>query len=237
MGERLTTIIDRARTRRWLHIVVIVMRMLLGFAFLPAGLKKLLAEPFTDPSNVGTFHVFLHGFHDTGVFYRFVGALQLIAAVLLLTQRFASLGALLLTPILVAILVFCWSTGVIPTASVVTLMTFGLGLLLLWDIHRWRALFARPGETVQIALPTPHPSIDMRLWTMCGAAILVLYLVSTALAGEVYRPRGADWSNPSFVVLQVIAVLPIITFIVDYRRRHRTAERQTADQSKNSAKS
>ena len=80
--------------------------MLIGFAFIPAGLKKLLGQPFTDPTNTGVFHDFLHAFHSTGLFYQFVGALQLTAAVLLITQRHATLGAVLIAPILVAIFVF-----------------------------------------------------------------------------------------------------------------------------------
>jgi uncharacterized membrane protein YphA (DoxX/SURF4 family) len=223
--DRLEARVARARQRRWLHIVVIVLRMMIGFAFLPAGLKKLVGEPFTDPANTGIFHEFLHVFRDTGGFYHFVGCMQLLAAVLLITQRFAAVGAVILTPILTVILVFCWSTNVIPTASVVTLMSLGLLFLVLWDVTRWRLLFARGGTEVTIRIPGPHPTVDMRLWIGCGVLILVLYLGSTLIAGEIYRPMGADWNNPSFIVLQVIMVLPLITFVVDYRR-HR---RKTAD--------
>ena len=137
--------VSEARKRRGTHIFVIVLRYLLGFAFLPAGLKKVLGQPFTDPAKTGSFHEFLHTFHDTGVFYHMVGGMQLLAAVLLLTQRYAVLGAMILAPILTAILVFCWSTQVIPTAVVVTLMFGGLLLLLLWDIERFRTFFSRAG--------------------------------------------------------------------------------------------
>ena len=219
--ERLDARVARARERRWLHVVVIVLRMMIGFAFIPAGLKKVVGEPFTDPANTGTFHAFLHTFHDSGVFYHFVGGMQLLCAVLLITQRFATVGALILTPIMTAILVFCWSTSVIPTASVATLMTLGLALLVLWDVARWRLVFSTQPADVTVSLPGPHPTIDMRLWTACGWLILILYFGSTLIVGEIYRPMGADWSNPSFIVLQVITVLPFITFIIDYRGRHR----------------
>lgn len=219
--DRLEACVNGARKRRWLHIVVIVLRMMIGFAFLPAGLKKVVGEPFTDAANTGIFHEFLHVFHDTGGFYHFVGCMQLLAAALLLTQRFASVGAVILTPILAAILVFCWSTNVIPTASVVTLMSLGVLFLLLWDVARWRLLFAPDGTATTTHIPGPHPTVNMGLWTACGAVILTLYLTSTLLAGEIYRPIGPDWSNPAFVVLQVITVLPLLTFLIDYRR-HRS---------------
>ena len=203
--------IARAHECRGIYISAIVLRMMIGFAFIPAGLKKLLGQPFTDPANTGVFHEFLHAFHATGRFYQFVGVLQLTAAVLLITQRHATLGAALVAPILAAILVFCWSTGVVPTAIVVTLMSVGLLALILWDMQRWKALL---GMTTP-APPTAHPVVNMRLWSRCGWLILLLYFGNTAITGQVYRPMGVEWSNPSFIVLLIIAVLPVVTFALD----------------------
>lgn len=200
-----------AHERRGISISIIVLRMVIGFAFLPAGLKKLLGQPFTDPANTGVFHEFLHAFHATGLFYQFVGALQLTAAVLLITQRHATLGVALLAPILAAIFVLCWSTGVVPTAIVVTLMSLGLLALILWDIQRWKALL---GMTTP-APPAAHPMVNMRLWSRCGWLILLLYFGNTVITGQVYRPMGAEWSNPSFIVLLIIAILPVVTFALD----------------------
>jgi len=203
--------IARAHERRGPSISIVVLRILIGFAFIPAGLKKLLGQPFTDPANTGVFHEFLHAFHATGLFYQFVGALQLTAAVLLITQRYAILGAVILAPVLAAILVFCWSTGVVPTAIVVTLMSVGLLALLLWDIQRWKTLL---GMTAPVS-PATQPVVNMRLWSRCGWLILLLYFGNTAITGQVYRPMGAEWSNPSFFVLLIIAILPVVTFALD----------------------
>ena len=200
--------IARARERRGVYTSIIVLRMMIGFAFIPAGLKKLLGQPFTDPANTGVFHEFLHAFHATGLFYQFVGALQLTAAVLLITQRHATLGAALIAPILAAIFVLCWSTGVVPTAIVVTLMSVGLLALIFWDIQRWKALLGMPTP----ALPAAHPVVKMRLWSRCGWLIVLLYFGNTAITGQVYRPMGAEWSNPSFIVLLITAILPVVTF-------------------------
>ena len=203
--------IVRGHTRRYICISIIILRMLIGFAFIPAGLKKLLGQPFTDPANTGVFHEFLHAFHSTGLFYQFVGALQLTAAVLLITQRYATLGAALIAPILVAIFVFSWSTGVVPTAIVVTLMGAGLLALILWDFQQWKTLL---GLTTPAPQKVP-PVVNMRLWDRCGWLILFLYFGNTAMTGQVYRPVGAEWSNPSFIVLVLIAILPVATFALD----------------------
>jgi hypothetical protein len=209
----------RARGARWLNVLVANLRLLIGFAFLPAGLKKVLGQPFTAVDKHGPFHDFLHAFHATGGFYHFVGIMQLAVAVLLMTQRFAAAGALLALPIVTTIGVFCWSTGAYPTASVVTLMWLGTLGLALWDAHRWQGVL-RADDAPGAAPAPPPPPLDARLWQLCGLAILALYLGVTAIAGEIYRPRGVELDNPAFYLLLAIPLFPVATFVLD-QRRHR----------------
>ncbi len=208
--------IDRMRARiprtRGAHLAVANMRILLGFAFLPAGLQKLLGERFTDPANTGAFHEFLHAFYATGWFYQFVGVVQLVAAVLLLTQRFAAAGALIAFPLTTAITAFCWSTLVIPTATVVTLMWLATAALIVWDGSLW------PAASRAAAHPSPPP-IDPSLWERCGVVILILYAAATIAGGEVYRPEGVELDRPAFYLLPAIALCPIVTLALDRRRR------------------
>lgn len=208
------SLVDRARRRRGLHLAVFNLRMLIGFAFLPAGLKKVLDQPFTDPANHGRFHDFLHAFHATGGFYQFVGALQLTAAVLLLTQRLALLGALLMLPVLTAITGFCWSTAVYPTATVATLMWLGIVGLVMWDLPRWRGIVTTRPAAAAPAMTTP----DVVPWTRAGLLILALYLGATAFTGNVYRPRGVELDRPAFYLLMSIPLVPIVTLIRTRRR-------------------
>jgi hypothetical protein len=220
-------LVARARRARWLNVAVVNLRFLIAFAFVPAALKKLLGQPFTDPRNHGPFHDFLHAFQATGWFYSFVGAMQLTAAVLLFTQRFATLGAIIALPILSAIMMFCWSTAVVPTATVATLMWLGTIGLLLWDIDKWRGVLARDDRASNVRIEPTVARIDMRLWASCGFAILVLYAGSVIAHGGVYRPRGIELGEPAFYVLPAVVLLPIITFVID-QRRARGQPRQAA---------
>ena len=213
IGAGLGAILSRARSARGANLCIIQLRFLLGFAFLPAGLKKILGEPFTDPHNTGPFHDFLHAFHATGGFYRFVGAVQLTIAVLLLTQRRAAAGAVLALPMTATILVFCWSTGVVPTAAVVTLMMAGVLALVVWDLDRWTRLGALSGAA-------PRPELS-RAWELCGVAILAVYLGACLATGEVYRPRGVRPDDARFYVFPVIALLPVAAYLIDRRQRRR----------------
>lgn len=220
LWARIHHVASRLDERRWAHLCVVNLRLLLGFAFIPAGLKKVLAQPFTAPENVGPFHDFLRAFHATGFFYQFVGALQLFAALLLLSQRFAIWGALLLLPLLTAILVFCWSTAVYPTAIVVTLMFLGTLALLLWELPRWWSACMGRGAGGEPFRSGP-PRHDPVAWSRCGFAILALYALACAFSGEIYRPRGAEWGRPAFYFLVLIALCPIIALVVERRRLSR----------------
>ncbi len=221
-ARRMDHLLTGLRRARWAHLCVINLRFLIGFAFVPAAMKKLLDQPFTDPANTGPFHGFLHAFHATGWFYQLVGALQLAAAVLLFTQRRALLGALLALPILTAIVGLCWSTRVVPTAIVATLMWLGTLGLILWDLDRWRGVvFDTPAP---VRSPDSDPAlVDLRLWQACGALILALYGGVCLAHGGVYRPRGADLGSPAFYVLPTIAALPVVTWLIERTRRRRAA--------------
>ena len=215
-------LIHSLRARRWSHLAVANLRILLGFAFVPAGLKKVLDQPFTDPQNTGAFHDFLHAFYATGVFYQFVGGVQLLIATLLMTQTFATLGALMALPVITCITVFCWSTGVVPTATVVTMMFFGTLALVAWDVDRWLTVL-KPGTVAPPPDPAATPPIDPALWRACGAGILAFYGLTCLVYGGVYRPRGMDLGNPAFYVLPLIMLFPIVTLVVEQRRRARSA--------------
>lgn len=220
--RRVKQLIVTLRTHRPLHLAVANLRILLGFAFLPAGLKKVLYQPFTDPQNSGPFHDFLHGFYATGFFYQFVGGVQLLVAVLLMSQTFATLGSLMALPVITCILVFCWSTWVVPTAIVTTLMFAGTLALVLWDIDRWLGV-VHP-DHVPTRPDTTTPSlIDLRLWRACGLGILVVYALGCLAYGGVYRPKGMDLGEPAFYVLPLIVLFPIVTLVVEQRRRGRSA--------------
>lgn len=206
-----------ARRRRWAEVAIINLRIFLGFAFVPSGLKKVLGQPFTDPHQSGPFHDFLHAFHGTGWFYQFVGAAQLVTAALLMTQRFATIGALFATPILTTILVFCWSTKVYPTASVVTLMWLGTASLVLWDWPKWRGVLRDDADHGARA-GLPEAPIDRRLWRSCGVVVLGLYLAVCAVTGGVYRPRSAAWDTPAFYVFPAMLLVVAVTFVLDLAR-------------------
>ncbi|MCP4443774.1 MAG: hypothetical protein GY811_00315 [Myxococcales bacterium] len=219
----IASLVASARQRRCLALCTVNLRLLIGFAFLPAGLKKVLGQPFTDADKVGVFHEFLHAFLATGPFYQFVGVLQLTAACLLMTQRFAFLGAVIMMPVLVAISALCWGTGVgTPTLITVTLMGLGTLGLLMWDLDKWRGIFVPEGSGSSVVIAPGPQLVDSKLWARCGWAVLATYAIASILHGGVYRPRGMELDTPAFYLLPLIAVYPVVTWFIDrslFRRR------------------
>jgi hypothetical protein len=206
------------RRRRGAHLAVINLRILLAFAFLPAGIKKVLHQPFTDSTNHSRFHDFLHAFLATGWFYQFVGVLQLLVACLLFSQRFTLAGAALALPIITAIVAFTWSTAVPFTATVATLMLLGVAALLLWELPRWRPLL--DGQAAAPATPaTPMSLVNLTYWRICGLLIALTYVGLCIYSGGVYRPRPGAAHDAAFWIMSALPALPLATWIIERKRR------------------
>lgn len=122
-------------------------RLMLAIAFLPSGLKKVLGERFTVLGTETPVGFFFEALYQTGMYWHFLGFVQLLVAVLLLVPRTATLGAVLYLPVAVNIFCIVVSMHFIGTPVIVGMMLLGNLYLLLWDypkIHRMlSALFQK----------------------------------------------------------------------------------------------
>ena len=130
-----------------LFLFAAVVRVLLALAFLPSGLVKLLGHRFTTLPVTTPVGFFFEGFFQASGYYRFVGATQLLAAVLLLVPRTAPLGAAVYLPIIVNIFAITIAVGFGGTAVVAGLLLLGNLFLLGWDYDRWRGLLPTSAST------------------------------------------------------------------------------------------
>ena len=130
------------RNNYWANLFTINLRNLLGIGFLIGGLRKINGEPFANPGQAGEFFEFLDALHANLIYYEFIGWAQLIAGVLLITQRFATLGAMIYFPIILNIMVFTvFSVGSL-TPYIASLMCLGTAYLLMWDYYKWYNIFS-----------------------------------------------------------------------------------------------
>jgi len=132
---RLDDLYHEARQNRWLRYFAVFCRFALALGFIPSGIVKVIGARFTAlPSNHPLGHYF-DALQLTGFYYRFIGAGQLTAALLLLIPRTALMGAILYLPIILNICVLTYATRFEGT-RIATLMLLANLYLLCWDYDR-----------------------------------------------------------------------------------------------------
>jgi uncharacterized membrane protein YphA (DoxX/SURF4 family) len=124
------------KSNRWLGLFTWFTRVLLAVGFIPPGLTKLSGHPFTALSTDTPIGYFFDAFHQTGLWYGFVGACQVAAGLLLLTPWTAALGAVVYFPIILNIFVVTISMDFGGTPVITGLMLLANTYLLCWDYDR-----------------------------------------------------------------------------------------------------
>lgn len=122
---------------QWLMVLT---RILLALGFVPSGLKKLMGERFTLLGPEGPIGYFFDALYQSGFYYRFIGLAQVLAALLLLSPRTATLGAVIYFPIILNIFVITVSLQFHGTPIITGLMLLGSIYLLCWDYPRLRSI-------------------------------------------------------------------------------------------------
>ena len=151
------------------QLAVIYTRYLVGGAFVFASLIKIKGHRFTQISVNGGVHsagYFFEMMYQSGLYWQFIGVAQCGAGLLLLTQRYALLGALAYVSIMANIFVITLSYDFGGTPVVTGLMLLAGLLLLAWDWNRLRMVLNQPA----VFEPT-SPLFESRLWEIIGVVL------------------------------------------------------------------
>lgn len=127
----------KIKQNRWYWYFSIFCRLILAFAFIAAGIVKVIDERFASGlSEIHPMGAYLTALHNTGYYYSFIGIAQILAAILLLIPRTVTLGALLYFPIILNICIL--SLAVRFEGSFVTspLMVLANLYILVWNYDR-----------------------------------------------------------------------------------------------------
>jgi uncharacterized membrane protein YphA (DoxX/SURF4 family) len=181
--------------------LIINIRFLLGFAFLPSGMKKLLGHRFTSISVDNPVGLFFENMYQTGFYWNFLGLAQVLFGVLLMTQRFASFAALFFITILTNIWLITISLEFKGTWIITSLMMFANIVLLIWDYQKYRSLFMYKNPVTPKLYKEPHQD-----WIIVGVLLCFLYFVTNLLSE--FKVSFED------LFLKIALVLALIIFIV-----------------------
>jgi hypothetical protein len=147
-------------------------RVLLAAAFIPTGMVKLLGDRFTTLGTDNPIGAFFEAMYQTGIFWRFIGLSQVVAAVLLLIPRFAHLGAAIFLPIILNIFILTVSLSFGGTPVITGLMLLAVTYLCIWDYHRFRPMLTSSPMTRDIPVPKLDP------WETAGFVVFAVSLMN-----------------------------------------------------------
>jgi uncharacterized membrane protein YphA (DoxX/SURF4 family) len=170
--ERLSAELKR---NKWLRYFAVLCRIALALGFIPSGLVKVMGERFTAlPSNQPLGHYF-DALQLTGYDYTFIGASQLIAALLLLIPRTALLGAIFYFPIILNICVLTYAVRFEGT-RIATLMLLANLFLLAWDYQRLKYIlpFSRPNGDHRVVETSKFPFLFFAFVFAAAASVIVI---------------------------------------------------------------
>lgn len=157
------------------QLFVIYTRYLIGAAFVFASLIKLKGGRFTtlsgenEPVN-SAWHLF-ETLYQSGLYWKFIGFGQLAAGLLLMTQRYSKLGALMFLPIVSSVFVITISYDFRGTPFITGLMLLANIMLVLWDWDELKILVNRQPE-----IQTQKRLENSRVWEITGLALFLFTL-------------------------------------------------------------
>lgn len=172
---------NKLRSTGWLNTFVILTRYLIAFAFIPSGLKKILGERFTQISTDNPIGFFFEGLYQTGMYWNFLGWAQVLSAFLLMTQRFATLGAVFFFFIISNIWVITISMNFSGTWIITSLILIAVIMLLLWDYQKLKYLFYADNFTATATATTIDYPTYNRIWIITGVILFVLSVAGSLL--------------------------------------------------------
>ena len=143
--------------------------------------------------------------YQSGIYWKFLGATQLVAGLLLVTQRYAKLGAIIFFPIIANIFIITISYNFHGTPIITGLMLLATILLLLWDWDSLKVLInQKPIITYKKRLE--HDSI----WIILGVIFFIITVSAKFLINQTVL-------LPMFISFPIIG---LIGLIIGFKRRN-----------------
>ncbi|WP_373495490.1 hypothetical protein [Aquiflexum sp.] len=132
---------EKARQNNWLFRGTLGLRFLLSMGFIPTGLVKLFGLPFSNLGNTNPVGLFFDMLLSTGVYWQFLGGMQVMAGILVMFSRTLAVGSIIFTGIMVNILLITIGVGFGNTAYLAFMMVLGCLWLCFWEWGKIRVLF------------------------------------------------------------------------------------------------
>lgn len=191
-----------------MQLFVIYLRYIIGFAFIFASLVKIQGFRFTTESGAenpinSSWH-FFETLYQSGLYWRFLGIAQFITGTLLVTQKYAKLGAILFLPIIVNVFVITISYDFRGTPIITGLMLLSTLFLIFWDWDALKVLInKKPTNSDRKRLENDS------IWVYLGILFILITTITKLFIFNQYIV---------FAFL-LMALLGVIGLIIGFKRR------------------
>jgi uncharacterized membrane protein YphA (DoxX/SURF4 family) len=146
----------KIKQNRWHWIFSIICRFLLAYAFIIAGMVKILGERFASGlSELHPMGAYLVALHHTGYYYTFIGIAQVISGVFLLIPGTVLLGALIYLPIIVNIWILSFAVRFEGSIVSSPLMVLANLYILAWHYDKLKYILPFNRFSKKVSLPKP----------------------------------------------------------------------------------
>lgn len=181
------------KQNKWYWLFSVFCRIALAYAFMAAGMVKILGERFA--SGLSAIHpmgAYLEALFHTGYYYTFIGVVQVIAGLLLLFPRTVLLGALLYFPIILNICVLSFAVRFEGSLVTSPLMVFSNLFLLVWNYDRLKYIlpFTKTSDELTFKKPEKYSFKFPVVFFSAVVAVVILTIVLTE-NGYATMPRNS----------------------------------------------
>lgn len=154
------------------QLFVVYLRYLIGGSFVFASIVKIRGGRFTTLSGANepidsAWHMF-ETLYASGLWWKFLGLGQLVAGLLLMTQRYSKLGALMFFPIVANVFVITVSYDFRGTPFITGLLLLANIFLILWDWDELKVLVNKVP-----AIPGKIRLENDRVWEVAGVVMFL----------------------------------------------------------------
>jgi len=165
------------------QIFIINTRYFLGGAFVFASLIKIKGHRFTTLSGemepINSAWHFFETMYQSGVYWKFIGVCQLVAGLLIMTQRYSKLGAVINLPIILNIFIITLSYDFNYTPVITGLMLVANVVLLMWDWNELKLLL-----NIKPAINNRSRMEYHIMWQIIGLLLFVFTFTYRVLVDE-----------------------------------------------------
>ena len=200
-------LLTKIKSYLFFNLFTVGLRFLIGGAFLFASIPKVMGERFTQIPTDDPVGAFFECIYSLTIYWSFLGWSQIVAGLLLITQRFALLGAMIFFGIILNIFFITLSLNMRGTPTVTFLMLSATAWLLLWDFDKWKYIFLPSTSSVNtVKITDPNFSVHTKLFGGLG-----ILLLATGLFLLVYLKNIKIWFLVT--VLEILVAVGISFYL------------------------